>query len=530
MIGGKLLKATNLAFRTGFHTGVQAFRRYYDNPSMVEGGAARESRADQYLALWAYYDNSAFEDIFKWAQYRSQYRLYARMRSLYNPTRRLVDFYAGQVYPGVLSEDGTKLPDGVPLAIPLSVDTPAELKSAIAQLWRWSNWQANKAVYVRYGAACGNVMVEILDNVDAGKVAANVVWPGLITWLDLDSAGNVKAYVMEYFATGDDGLRYVYRKEVDSDEYATFKDGEPFDYTGGGTRWANPYGFVPAVWVKHKEIGGDFGAPAIHGSIGKLDEVNSLASHIHDQIHTVIGAPIGVFSDGMIGKGMLKPVTATNEIELANANPWQGSRRPPPNEFGRAAAPDRGNVLILNGPFNTKVESIAGKLPLSEAMDIVQKLIEEVEQDHPELALFRELRSMSQLTGPAANRIMGDVAGLVSESSASYDRGSIAIFQMACAIGGWRANNGDWGPLSRQQLLFAPFDLDSYDKGHLDFDIDPRPLVTPTETERLAIEREKLAITIDQRVAAADPTQLATTMAGAAATNVVRTVIPRGGA
>jgi hypothetical protein len=39
-------------------------------------------------------------------------------------------------------------------------------------------------------------------------------------------------------------------------------------------------------------------------------------------------------------------------------------------------------------------------------------------------------------------------------------------------------NNGDWGrSLTRQQQAFQPFGLDSYNRGDLDFEIQPRPIV-----------------------------------------------------
>src|SRR5687767_10612431 len=100
--------------------------------SPQETDAAESIRARLNL-LWAYYENSQFENIAAWASYRSNYVLYRNIRSIYNPARRLVNFYVAQVYPGMLSEDGEELPDGVPLAIPFSSDTDPKLTSATAQ-------------------------------------------------------------------------------------------------------------------------------------------------------------------------------------------------------------------------------------------------------------------------------------------------------------------------------------------------------------------------------------------------------------
>ena len=459
-------------------------RRVFDDPSSQDREQAFNLRLSEYNLLWAYYSGSMFEKIayplasyqafnrwnVPWGIYKQNYNLYRNIRLIYNPTKRLVDFYAGQVYPGVLSEDGLALPDGIPLAIPFSKDTPPQLKDAIAQLWQWSNWQARKAVLVRYGAALGSVLVEVVDDVEHGKVCLDVVWPGLLAGLDVDNAGNVKHYVLEYPAIDDQG-QYIYRKEVDSESIRYFRDGQPFDY-GNGAIIENIYGFVPAVWIKHRDTGGIHGSPEISGSIGKIDELNSLASHVHDQIHKVIGAPIVLWANGNIN------------------NLFAAAKRAATNEF-EAPPQEQEQLLMLKGPQGGSVESLAGNLSLSDSAAFIDKLLGELEQDHPELTFYTELRSMSQVTGPAAARLVGDVAAKVQEAQASYDTQSIKLFQMATAIGGFRANSGAWGALNRQQQKFTPFSLDSYARGDLDIAIMPRPLVVPTKQEVMS-ERQTM--------------------------------------
>ncbi len=459
-----------------------AFRRAYFDPGGVQQAA--QTRADYARLLWAYYCNDVFEDVAKWSTYRSAYSLYRQTRSIYNPVRRLADFYAGQTYPGVLSADGSKLPEGVQIAIPLADDTPADLKLAIAQTWRWSNWQNGKSVMVRYGAVAGSVLVEVVDDVDRGKVSYNVVWPALVTSLTLDSAGNVKAYRLEYKAKDEHGRDYDYRNDVDHDVIRFFRDGKPYDY-GQGAEVANLYGFVPAAWVKHRDLGGDWGAPAIHGSLGKIDELNSLASHIHDQVHKVVGAPVVIFGGGNL-RNLLSSATKRGATEDVL----------PDNQ-------DRESMMILGGPENGSIGSLAGNLNLKDSIEYIRQLIGEIEQDYPELALYRELRAMSQITGPAASRLMGDAAAMVYEAQANYDNASVKLFQMAVAIGGWRLSNGWWPNPTRQQLLFAGYNLESYAHGDLDFDIMPRPLVAMTAAEQIEAERARLALETDRAAGSA---------------------------
>lgn len=488
--------------------GYTAARRVFEDPSLAHQEGLYLNQYSMYNLLWAYYNGAMFERISSvfngnfnttwqvsangWALYKQNYNLYRNIRLIYNPTRRLVDFYAGQVYPGVLSEDGASLPDGVQLAVPFSADTPAALKSAVAQFWQWSNWQARKSIQVRYGAALGSVLIELIDDVENGQITSEIQWPGFVSDIQLDCAGNVKSYALEYQARNEQAA-YIYRKEVDIDSFRYFRDGEPFDYDtdtpdGVGRVVDNPYGFVPAVWIKHTDIGGSHGSPVISGSLAKIDELNNLASHVHDQIHKVIGAPVVLWTDGQINN-----LAATQ-------------KRGATSDFVNTST-DQESVLMLKGPKEGHIESLVGNLSLADAVQYMHMLLEEMEQDHPELVFYKELRSMSMVTGPAASRLVGDVNSRFAEAAAAYDQANIKLFQMACAIGGFRANSGAWGSLNRQQQKFAPFNLTSYMDGDLDMAIMPRPLLQPTKAE-VAQERQSMWIGVQAAVNAGVPLEV----------------------
>lgn len=477
-----------------------AMRRVFDNPANDFTEDTFYQRELDYLLLWAYYNGSMFDKSARlingfgmtgwtfrsWDRYRANYNLYRNIRLIYNPTRRLVDFYAGTIYPGVLSEDGDDLPDGVSLAIPFSEDTTPELKSAIAQFWEWSNWQAKKSVEVRYGAALGSVLVEVVDDFEKGYVCAEIVWPGFIWDLELDYSGNVTSYVLQYSAKDEDGF-YLYKKEVDINSFRYYRNDIPYDY-GQGTIVPNIYGFIPAVWIKHQDTGSDHGSPCIAGSMAKIDELNSLASHVHDQIHKVIGSPMIMWSSGSI------------------ANLFPTAKRGPTSEFVEPTG-DQENVLMLKGPPDGRIDSLAGNLVLGDTLPVMLQLQSEIEDDNPELTLYKKLREMSQVTGPAAARLVGDVSGRVTECQAIYDQYNIRLFGMAVAIGGFRANSGAWGILNDQQKKFLPFNLDSYKAGDLEMAIMPRPLLTPTKLEK-AQESQALWLGVQAGAKAGVPLKL----------------------
>jgi hypothetical protein len=433
---------------------------------------SQSARLSRYALLWSYYTNSAFENLRNWSLYRENYNLYRYTRSIYNPTQRLVDFYVDHIYPGVLSEDGSRLPSGVQLAIPLADDTSDKLKIAISQLWQWSNWQDGCGLMVRYGGAIGSVLVEVMDEVERSKVTANVVYAGHVSEIETDSTGNVQFYALEYQAIDDDEQAYTYRKEVDQESFRTFKNDAPFGFNGQPAEYENPYGFVPAVWIKHINQGGDYGVPALRGSIGKIDELNSLAAHLNDHIHNLIKNPILIGSSGAISSLFKGKAGQATEVQESDTN-------------------GRQSQIFLKGPADVGVHKLSGNIDLDKALPYLKELLTEIEHDFPELTFYQELREMSQVTGPAAARLTGDVGNRVVKAAAQYDLQSIKLFQMMTAIAGWRLSTGAWAMVSRQQEKFRPFDLTSYAKGDLDFAIVPRQLITLTETEAIANDKAR---------------------------------------
>lgn len=464
---GRLSLATKSAFGT--------FRRVWDDPSTVGTREKYEARTSQYEYLWHWYQGTLFERAALWARYKSDYHLYRQIRAIHNPVERLVDFYAGIIYPGRLTTDRDY--EGM-IAIPLADDVPDELRLALAQLWQWSNWQINKGLMVRYGAALGDAFVEIVDEQDRGKVTFDVMWPGYIAELDLDQQGNVKAYAIEYEFEVDDKT-HKYRKEVDAEVIRTYRDDSLFAYDEIDAERDNPYGFAPAVWCKHKEIGGDHGKPALRSSsITKLDEVNALVSHLLDQEHRILETPILVAGEG-VGRLGDDSKKAGSTHDLTDPSSSRESIR-----------------LLRSGPGG---DIKAVTLPEGEALAHIDQLLSKVEEDHPELSLYQQLREMSQVSGPGASRLIGDALIPIEDARANYDQQSVKLFQMAIAIAGWRIQNRFWGnQLTDQQLAFAPFNLESYSRGELNFEIVERPLIQETPMERITRERMEVGLEADR--------------------------------
>lgn len=432
-------------------------RNVYPNPAAIQ----QASREAVFSQMFAFYSNTAFEDVADWARYRLNNKLYRYTRSIFNPVTRVVDFYAEHVYPGVLSTN-TKLEDGSTSAMPFSINTPNEIKTAVGQIWQWANWQNGNSIMVQNGALTGVALVEVVDDVQSGKVRFQNYYPSFVKSFVLDAYGNLKAYVIEFETSDlryDNGRTFKYAKEVQEDFIAYYKNGSPFDY-GQGTVVANPYPFVPAVWVKHTDIGTDYGVPALRSSLGKIDELNSIVSHTADHIHKQIESPRIIWSNDTI-----KPLFSNARIDYTDFD-------------------SRQQQVLLKGGAGGTTDTLVGTLDPQTIVPIVDKLLEEIEKDYPEITMYEKLRDQNIVTAPGASRLMGDVAKKLGRPATNYDLANTKLNQMGMAVGGWRANNGDWGSnLTPQQRKFLPFDLTSYNKGELDHTIVPRQLVSPSPKE-----------------------------------------------
>ena len=469
---GKFMAASRLA--------VAAFKRVYADPSIATQSAELTARAQRYDYYWSYYDNSAFEDLNAWSRYKGEHGLYRWTRSIYNPYARVVDFYAGAVYPGVLMQDPeADMPPGIQNAIPMNEDISPELYAALYQFWTWANWGQQKNTLVRKTAALGSHMVELVDDVERGKVYPMLIWPGWVDSLELDPSGNVKSYALEYQVDDEDGKEYTFRKEVDQNQFVYYKDGEE------DRAEPNPYGFVPACWFRHRDLGASEGEPAPR-NISKFDELNSLVSHVHDDLHKILSAPIVVS-----GSGAFTALTST-----AAATQGETAQLTPP-ESGRQS------LRVLKGPADSSMQSI--DMPAEKAENRINGLLREIEHDHPELTFYDRLQEMSAVTGPAAARMSGNVQFYVTDAQSGYDIQSKKLFQMAIAIAGWRLGTGAWGTqTTAQQNAFTGYGLESFANGDLDMTILPRPLVPLTPFEKLQIDREQQALESDSRAISVD--------------------------
>lgn len=433
---------------------MRAFREPYlvADPADETEFASAEARQLRYSLYWAFYENTAYRHIHRWAKkYKTDFGLYRYIRNIYNPAYRLGEFWKIFLMGGALdmaAGDGKDKPSALPI-----VTGNEALRGAIGKVWRWSNWQLQKDILTLYGPVLGDVALKVVDDAERHKVYLEVVHPITLAALDLDAFGNVKGYTIR--ETREDprqnraGQTVVYSEVADRPDeqnvrYRTYLDGKPYKWNGQSEEWEAPYGFVPMVAIRHIDVGFTWGWSELHAARPKIQEVDDLASKQHDQIRKLIDAP-WLF----VGVDKPKKEPKTQGADATRDQP----------------SPGREEIPALYGSMGADAKPLVAPLDIAATSEEIQAVLEELERDYPELQM--DIWTVSgDVSGRALRTARQRAEAKVRQRRGNYDDALVRAQQMAVAIGGMR----EYAP------EFAPFNLDSYAAGGLDHAIGERPV------------------------------------------------------
>jgi len=411
----------------------------------------------------------------------SDKNVYKNTRQLWRNASAIVDLYAHTVYMGDLSSDGKSLPDGTRGAIPIDPQMPNQtdkdnLTAAISAWWTAVNYRQFMSLRPKFGSMLGDVLTELVDDRASGMPRPQMLWPGYVTFLDLDLSGNVKRISYEYdveqpetdyFGERQPADKYLFRKDIDGQYYYYYRDNKLTQ------RDPNPYGFVPCIWDRHEIVFGDRGLGAIDRIFQQAVEMNSVLSHAMDYIQKMYGTPVGV-------KG----------TTLGNRNsPFTLNKRATTGDPMADAAMVAASLGIL--PMTDNGDFVTAKFESGGIEPFLQMMIDSMRAEAPESSFSQQILEMTQVTAPGVERALGPIIGRVKDARKNYDTQTIKLIQMALAMAGWRVQtNGYPAALvnsrpDRYQAL-AKFNLDSYGRGLLDFTIPDRPVIPETLDEKIA--------------------------------------------
>lgn len=441
--------------------------------------SGESDRYDMLYAFWA--GNWQHNDEIVRAYLRDQ-KLYRNTRQLWRQASAVVALYTQFVYAGnSLSTNADPLTDGTRGAIPIEPQAGSEsqneaLRTAIAEWWTQVNYRQFMSMRPKFGAILGDCLTELVDDKASGAVRPQLVWPGYVKHLELDLAGNVKAYSLEYmvstpetklFGTTQPAEQYKWRKDVNSEGYWYYRDDQLVDSA------ENPYGFVPAVWDRHEIVLGNRGMSAIERTMQQAIEVNSILSHAMDYQQKQFGAPIGVKGSSLSNRsGVLKMLNEKN----SSGDPLHDAAM---------VAQSLGLLPMTNDGDFVTVQFDVGKT--SELLNLV---MDSVLAENPEARYSQQILEMTQVTAPGVERALGPIIGLVQDARKNYDTQTVKLIQMALSITAYRVVTGGYAPevINRRRAryeVFRPFAPGAFDAGLMDFTIPDRPVIPDTIDERI---------------------------------------------
>ena len=437
-------------------------------------GQAFTPTPDRYAIYEAYYEGRAYEMDIRRLRAISEVPLPKQIQPVHLFVRRAVNWWPGHVYPGVMTADG--LPASTrPNRIPYDADTDERLRLAVQQMLRWGSQGFDLSVYVRTGAMLGDVFAEMVADGEREKVYPRLIHPRYITDIAWNDTGDLTMYRVEIPQRDDRGRSYTWGKIVEKETITTLRDGKPYGYDGQPETIPNPWGFVPAIWIQHQNIGGQHGDPCFAGTLTRMDGLNGVATAINNYMLKFVKQFVIVGSDD--ASGLRTAIHGSNDSR----------QRTGASEYSSGA--DRGDdtIPLLAATGSIQAVRLFENMGLADAVPHIERLIDEIEKDLPEITLNEKLLGMSQVTEPGAQSLSEDVQHKLDDAAANYDSGIIRLGQMGISMAAQCIRDGIWsGPLTAQQALFSPFTPESYDRGELQFSLEPRTILRPSMTDLLA--------------------------------------------
>lgn len=439
--------------------------------------------AELYRVLRAYYQNNALYDVIS-DVLRRQGVWREALKPLRNPTYRVVEFHAGHLWPGTL-----------PSALPILADRAAIVKP-IQQVWQWSNWAGTKQVAARHQALYGDMFLKVAQTDDRQRVYIQTIEPEHVTDFSTDERdfityvrfdvprlrraadGTTQAYLHTEEWSKETGLYRLWESQslpssfsiIDTDQL-----GQPVDEREIASMGIN---FVPVVHAKFADIGEDRGMGAVVPALDKIDEANRQATRLAQLL----------FRNNNVVWAL-----------RANGTDQAGRPLPPPQIRETDATSDDDGTITLGDdrviklPGTSELQSLVPAINYEAALHVLQDHMVELEQDLPELVMYRISEAGGNLSGRAVRLMLAPAVARLEEARGNAESALIRAHQMALTMG---QNAGLW-------------DVGTYENGDFEHRFEERDVLPNDELERGQTEQAEGAA-IASLVAAGMPIELAT--------------------
>jgi hypothetical protein len=420
-----------------------------------------ENRISRYAVLWAFYNNTAYEH--KWSPaYKTNYALYQAIRSVYSMSNYIGNFHQTYIWGGaidMLAGDGQDIES----ALPIITENEA-IRPAIADIWKWSNWQVRKDIITLFGAVMGDVGIRVVDNPHKERVYFDIVHPATMTNLVKDEFGNIKSYVIEEEVEDPRGKKgtVIYKETAEHGMgndivFRTFLDGKPFAWGGEDSvsEWVETYGFIPMVHIQHIDINAGWGQSEAYAAQSKFRELDEQGSLQNDHVRKETAGLWGVSGTSI-----------PTEIKVDKPTPTANN-----------PMPSRERMRLINIGVDAKVESLVSKLDIDAVIHNIELIMKAAERELPELKLD-DTDEYAATTGAALRVRQQPAANKIMLRRPNYDGALVNAQAMAMTIGAM----GDYE-------AYSGLSVDGFANGDFDHSIGDRQVFKVDQADKLAQDK-----------------------------------------
>lgn len=320
------------------------------------------------------------------------------IHSLMNPTNRSVEWFVSKI------------------ASKISINTQnTNIQEAIERILTWSNYESNKPVFLRKFSLLGNLLLKVCSSNEK-------VWFEMVDVMNVQNIKtNKKGYIQEITIAvpmGDHTFVEYWNKEY----MATWKTqltGENFTLEQLGTpeytAMLSELGidFVPFVLLQFKNVGDDWGVGAVNHAMDKIDSANRQMSKIQDLL--------SIFNNALT-------VIRANQVDS------NGLPVPPPlmkeTNTSKLFTDPKGTVVTL--PGTADLNTVVPDIKYSEALEVLNRQMQEIEDDLPELKANKLSENAS---GKSLRLQLGSAIARAEEAENNFVDGIQRVIEICLTVG-----------------------------------------------------------------------------------------------
>lgn len=365
------------------------------------------------------------------------------LKPLRTSVNRSVEFYVAKIFPSN------------------SMEIVAEKESIIEpinDITRWSNFSAKKQLFLRNLALLGDLFLKVTTAGDGNKVYYENIDPTLVTdfrvdsrdfmqWIRIDTPIRVdgRQKLHTEFWTKLTFSVWIHDRDRNT---ALDQLGDPVEF---GFTEELGIDFVPFVHVKFRDTGDLRGKACTEHAIDKITESNRQATRLAQMLFRYNKPHWAISANSIDSDGNAQPAPRQNE--------------------GDGLDVTFSDDTITYLPGNSRLESLVPKVNYGDALKILQDMMNELEQDLPELKYY-SLKD-GNLSGKAVSLMLGGALDRAKEARNNFIQGLTRLNEMALTMG--KHNN-----------IFSS-EIGSFEAGDFVHEIRTDELFGTTLTEKAAI-------------------------------------------